>query len=112
MKNVTLALLVGFMAIGAVAQNTAPPATPDTQRMQKRMPMGAGNTPGWSLMTTQERTDHREKMMGMKSHEECMAYHTGHMKMMQDRANEQSKKMKMPQSNGCDMMKSRRKFKP
>jgi hypothetical protein len=75
------------------------------------MMMGRGNTPGWSLMTAQERKEHHDKMMGTKSKGECMALHDDHRKMMEQRAKEKGKTMPVPKQNVCDMMEKRGAFK-
>ncbi|HET7865831.1 MAG TPA: hypothetical protein VFL86_15620 [Burkholderiaceae bacterium] len=54
-------------------------------------PMGrhrwdAAATPGWSMMTPEERWAHHEKMAGFKQYDECTAYMTQHRQLMLDRA--------------------------
>lgn len=49
---------------------------------------GSGVTPGWSLMTPQERQQHRDKMRSMTSHDECKAYVDQHHQEMAARAKE------------------------
>ncbi len=48
--------------------------------------MNKGNTPGWSMMSPQERVEHRNKMMGMKTFDECHAYMGQHHAAMVERA--------------------------
>lgn len=55
---------------------------------------GENTTPGWSMMTDDERRQHREKMQSMKSHDECMAYRDQHHQQMMERA--KAKGMNMP----------------
>ncbi len=66
--------------------------------------MGRMNTPGWSMMTPAERKEHMEKMQGMKSREECMAYMDEHHKMMEERAKAKGKTVTMSRHKACDMM--------
>jgi hypothetical protein len=47
---------------------------------------GAENTHGWALMTEQERTEHHDRMHGMKSRDECKAYMDQHREQMMERA--------------------------
>lgn len=54
----------------------------------QRMRAGADNTAGWSMMSPSEREAHRQKMMEMKSPDECMAYMDEHRKQMAERAKE------------------------
>ena len=51
--------------------------------------IGPGNTPGWSLMTPQERAEHRSKMMGFTNYEDCASYLAKHHAMMLERARNQ-----------------------
>lgn len=39
---------------------------------------GAGYTYGWSMMSSQERNEHQERMRSMKTYEECKAYMERH----------------------------------
>ena len=49
---------------------------------------GADYTPGWALMSEQERAEHRERMRSMKTYEECTAYQQQHHEQMAARAKE------------------------
>lgn len=49
---------------------------------------GADVTPGWAMMTQQERNEHREKMRAMKTYDECKAYQQQHHEQMAARAKE------------------------
>jgi len=49
---------------------------------------GSGVTYGWSLMTAQERTEHRQRMQSMTSYAECTAYRDQHHEQMVARAKE------------------------
>lgn len=65
------------------------------------------NTPGWSLMTPEERTAHREKMMSAKTYEDCKAAQAEHHKQMEARAKEKGATLPAPRQNACDRMKAR-----
>jgi hypothetical protein len=70
------------------------------------MMFGPGNTPGWSLMTPEERTEHRAKMMGFTNYEDCKAYLDQHHTLMMERAKEKGVTLPaMPLRNMCDRMK-------
>ena len=69
------------------------------------------NTRGWSLMTAEERTAHRNKMLSVKSYDECKAIQEEQHKAMSERAKEQGKTLPTPRQNGCDRMKARGFFK-
>lgn len=53
---------------------------------------GASYTPGWSLMSREERKEHRERMRAIKSHEECESYLAQHHEKMAARAKEKGGK--------------------
>jgi hypothetical protein len=74
-------------------------------------PLQQDNTPGWSLMTPEERTAHREKMMSAKTFDECKAAQEEHHKQMEARAKEKGAKLPAPRQNACDRMKARGFFK-
>lgn len=68
------------------------------------MHMGPDNTPGWKLMTKEERDEHREKMMSMKSADECRTYMTEHHRLMQERAKAKGVTLREPRPEMCDRM--------
>jgi len=53
-----------------------------------RAQWGSDFTPGWTLMSQQERNEHRDRMRSMKSYEECHAYQAQHHEQMVARAKE------------------------
>lgn len=64
------------------------------------------NTGGWSMMSRDERGEHRNKMLSIKTYEECVAYLEEHHKLMESRANERGRPMPgMPAQNMCERMK-------
>lgn len=65
------------------------------------------NTPGWSLMTAQERAEHRSKMRAAKTYDECKALQEEQHKTMEARAKEKGVTLTAPRHNGCDVMKAR-----
>jgi hypothetical protein len=76
-----------------------------------RMAFNQGNTPGWSLMTTEERTAHQQKMWSFKTFDECKAYQAEHHTAMTAKAKEQGKTLPAPRANACDRMKARGQIK-
>ncbi len=65
------------------------------------------NTPGWSLMTPEERTAHHDKMMAAKTYDDCKAAQAEQHKLMEERAKAQGKTLPGPRQNACDNMKAR-----
>lgn len=129
MKQLIAALSLALLSGTAFSQASAPVAkagdavskpAPSTPAAQPEM-MGPGgnrphgrmmrfnqkNTPGWSLMTPEERLAHNEKMHGMKTAAECNDYHEQHAKEMELRAKEKGKTFKRSGSGPCEMMQQR-----
>ena len=63
------------------------------------------NTRGWSMMSPEERAEHRNRMFSMKTYEECVAYQDEHRKQMEARAQERGRSMPAPRQNMCERMK-------
>ena len=76
-----------------------------------RYALNQGNTPGWSLMSPEERTAHRDKMWSFKTYDECKTYQAEHHKAMEAKAKEQGKTLPAPRANACDRMKARGQLK-
>lgn len=72
-----------------------------------RYAMGAGNTPGWTLMTPEERDAHQQKMWSAKTYDECKSLQAEHHTAMEARAKEQGKTLRAPGVNACDRMRAR-----
>lgn len=71
------------------------------------MRFGQSNTVGWSLMTQEERVEHRARMMSAKTYDECKQLQVEHRVVMDGRAKEKGMTLPAPRQNGCDRMKSR-----
>ena len=74
-------------------------------------PDGANFTPGFMLMTPEERSTHMAKLHSMKSMTECETYVTEHRAAMVKRAQEQGKPLPAMRHNPCEMMKQQGVFK-
>ena len=67
-----------------------------------------GNTVGWQMMTSAERTEHQIKMRSFKTYDECKAYQQEHHTQMEARAKEKGVTLPaMGPGYGCDNMKKR-----
>ena len=44
------------------------------------------NTPGWALMTPEERIEHQAKVRGFTNYEDCRAYQIAHHRLIEVRA--------------------------
>lgn len=67
---------------------------------------GSDYTPGWSLMTPQERQEHRDRMRSINSHDECKAYLEQHHQRMAARASERGARMPaQPRRDACASLK-------
>jgi hypothetical protein len=70
------------------------------------MRMGPGYTSGWALMTEQERTEHRNRMLGMKSYGDCKSYAEQHHAQMIERAREKGRPAPaQPRRDACAWLK-------
>jgi hypothetical protein len=108
------AVLVTFAAT-VFAQASAPTAgMPGAGASGPHMGMGPGMgggmspragpnlTPGWSMMTPQEREQHQKDMQSAKTPEECKAMMDKHRQQMADRAKERGMPPPgNPGSNAC-----------
>ena len=65
------------------------------------------NTPGWKLMSVEERAAHSGKMRAAKTYDECKALQAEHHQAMEVRAKEKGVTLPAPRQNGCDRMKAR-----
>lgn len=67
---------------------------------------GTEYTPGWALMTAQERNVHRERMRAMTNYEECKAFQQQHHEQMAARAKERGVKTpSAPRRDACAGLK-------
>jgi hypothetical protein len=61
---------------------------------------------GWSMMTRQERTEHRAKIRSMKTYEECKTYVEQHHAQMTARAKDKGRSMPaQPRADACAWLK-------
>ena len=72
-----------------------------------RFQFNRDNTYGWTLMSAQERTDFRDKMLAARTYDECKAVQSEQHALMQTRAKEKGTILRGPRRNGCDLMKAR-----
>lgn len=67
---------------------------------------GADTTPGWSMMTPAERTEHQERMRSAKTYEECKTVMEQHREQMAARAKEKGgKALRTPRRDACAGLK-------
>lgn len=82
-------------------------ATLGAEAGQGRYRFQQDNTPGWTLMTPDERTEFRNRMWAAKTYDECKAIHSEHRALMEARAKEKGVTLGVPRHNVCDQMKAR-----
>lgn len=68
---------------------------------------GERYTPGWSLMSPEERDAHRQQMQAVKSYDECIAVRDKHREQMTARAKEKglSTPPRAPRRDACAVLK-------
>ncbi|MBK9442891.1 MAG: hypothetical protein IPN53_16965 [Comamonadaceae bacterium] len=111
----TLAAVLSASVLAQSAPASAPGmgAGPGAGKMgpgaggMRGMRMNQNNTPGWTLMTAEERTAIQTKMRAVKTYDECKLVQTEHHAAMEVRAKEKGVTLNTPRQNGCDKMKAR-----
>lgn len=106
-RQVIVAASLGLTALGAALAQGAPGAgAGPRQGAGPAGRWGSEFTPGWSLMTPQERREHQERMRSMKTYEECKAYQDQHREQMAARAKERGgKALARPRRDACAGLK-------
>jgi hypothetical protein len=99
MKRKMIALLVLTAAVAS--------ASAMAQGQGKGYRFNQKNTPGWTLMTPEERADFRGKMLASKTYDECKEVQAKHHELMMKRAQDKGVTLNMPKTNACDRMKAR-----
>ena len=67
---------------------------------------GADHTPGWALMSPQEREEHRARMQSARSYDECRKEVDTHHRRMVERARERGQTMpQQPMRDACSDLK-------
>ncbi|TAL27625.1 MAG: hypothetical protein EPO01_00280 [Aquabacterium sp.] len=118
-----LALILAAMTSGALAQpaQPAPAEPPCAQASGTGMPRercggpmhhgprarwGRADTPGWRMMSDDERQAHRDRMAGLRDYDECKAYAQQHMLEMRERAKQRGLTMPaQPRHDACAPLK-------
>ncbi|SBT04440.1 conserved exported hypothetical protein [Candidatus Propionivibrio aalborgensis] len=98
--------LTKYALVAVIGSSLAFPAVSQPGPGGGRYAFSNNNTPGWSLMTPEERSTHQQKMWSFKTYDECKAYQAEHHQLMESRAKEQGKTLPVPRANACDRMKS------
>jgi hypothetical protein len=100
MNRTALGLLASLLAAPLIA--AAQPGGPGPGRGPGPR-WGQDFTPGWSMMTPDERAQHRDRVHSFKSYEECRAYLDEHHQQMLDRARAQNHAMPgRPMRDACE----------
>lgn len=76
-------------------------------RGMRGMRFDKNNTPGWTLMTAEERAAHQAKMRAVKTYDECKLMQAEQHAAMEARAKEKGVTLNAPGRNGCDVAKAR-----
>lgn len=111
MKRSLLAAALAATSLGLFAQYQDPGprsgARPGSGMGGGVVRLGGSITPGWALMSAQERKEHQERMRSMKDRAECEAYVTEHYKRMQERATAQGKALPpaQPTERSCQFVR-------
>lgn len=94
----SLLLAAAFaLTLGAISVQAAP----------QRPPCNQNNTPGWNLMTPDERSAHRDALRGFKTVDQCKAYMGRHRDDMAARAKAKGVTLPTPRRDVCERMQAR-----
>lgn len=100
MKRIAATIVGAAMVVVLATACVGPRGMP----MGGAMHMSADNTPGWAMMTPQERDEHHKKMMSAKTPTDCKAHMEEHQKLMAERAKTRGMAMNMPPQEMCGML--------
>lgn len=118
-KLIAIATTLAAALSASVLAQSAPAAGPGMGMGPGSGQMGPGgggmrgmrfdktNTPGWTLMTAEERTANQTKMRAVKTYDECKVVQAEQHAAMEARAKEKGVTLNTPRQNGCDRMKAR-----
>lgn len=124
-KAITLATVLGAALSASVLAQNGPGAGPGAGmgagpgagmgagqmapagRGMRGMRFNQSNTPGWTLMTAQERTAQQNQLREVKTYEECVQVQAEHRTTMEVRAKEKGVTLRAPRQNVCDVAKAR-----
>lgn len=101
-----------FLFVGFAVQAQSNPGMGMGQGMGQgngagRGGQGMGRGMGGSLMTSEERTEHRNQMRSAKTYDECKAIQQAQHERMVERAKAQGQTLPVPRANACDRMKAK-----
>lgn len=97
-------MAVAVFAAGSALAQPGPGASGPMHGMGHRW--GQGVTPGWQMMTPEERAAHQKAMGEMKTHDECVAYRDKHHADMAARMKERGQTMPaQPRRDVCAGLK-------
>jgi hypothetical protein len=98
----------GFALIAGIALAQGPGSGPGGKGPGGGWQFGPNNTRGWSLMTAEERDQHRQKMLGATTLAECQAVLAEHRKLIAERAKERGVAVPPgPRTDMCERMRAR-----
>jgi hypothetical protein len=66
---------------------------------------GAGNTPGWQLMSPDERVEYQRRMRGFDDARGCATYQAEHRARMAERARKQGLELPEDRADGCEQLR-------
>lgn len=97
--------LSSIMISGASAQQGR-----NLRNIENEYHFDKSNTPGWALITPEERSAYHQRISSSKTYAECKSIHTEQISLMKKRAEEQGVKLRRPRTSTCNRMKARGKF--
>ena len=109
-KTILIAAASAFAVSAALAQGPGGDGGPG-KGPGKGWRFNQENTRGWSMMSREERNEHRNRMLSVKTYDECVAYQQEHRKLMEARAKERGREIgTAPRRDMCERMKQAGRF--
>lgn len=100
-RTLAAVALSGLSCAGAIAQQAAAPAPSASAPFTARV--GADYTPGWDMMTAQEREAYRQRMLSVPTRDECRRMRDEQIKQAAKRANVRGiKELPNPRYDACE----------
>ena len=115
---ILLALLGAAVPLGGQAQSTsaadegsgmgdASPEDEVTGEAGRRLRIAQHNTVGWSLMTSQERSNYQKEMRSVRTYAECQAVQGEQRRIVKARAREKGITLRKPRQDACETIRAR-----
>jgi hypothetical protein len=105
MENDAMKRILVAAALASLSFAAFPQASPGEKPPANAPRFTERTTPGWSMMSAEERKEHKNKMAAFTDYKECEAYMVEHHKQMAQRAKEKGKTIAKGPGPGCNWLR-------